>query len=63
MSNHLMFWRSAGLERVICKNRSQPRRRRRDQDHLPCSRHSAAELAAFERSLRKPVAALRVVKH
>ena len=63
MSNHLMFWRSAGLDQVICKNRSQPRQRVRDQDHLPCSQHSAAELAAFERSLRKPVATLRIVKH
>ncbi|WP_299616994.1 hypothetical protein [Pelagibius sp.] len=63
MSNHMMFWRSAGLDQVICKNRSQARQRARDQEHLPCSQHSAAELAAFERSLRKPVTALRVVKH
>ena len=51
MSNHLMFWRSAGLDQTIHKNR--PQRFRSERSHVPCSDHSPAELAAFERSLQK----------
>ena len=51
MSNHMMFWRSAGLDQAIHKNR--PRHIRSERSHVPCSHHSPAELAAFERSLQK----------
>ncbi len=55
MANHMMFWRSAELEQAIHKNRPQ-RSPSSDRRHVACSDHSPAELAAFERSLGKPVA-------
>ena len=53
MANHLMFWRSAGLEQTIHHNQSR-RRTQQDRRHLSCAEHSPAEVAAFERSLSKP---------
>ncbi|NIA67607.1 hypothetical protein HBA54_03290 [Pelagibius litoralis] len=52
MSNHLMLWRSAGLKEISHRNRA-----RRDRRHMSCEKHSPAETAAFERSLRKAVCA------
>ena len=56
MSNFMMFWRSADLDSVIRHNAvaGRPARNRR---HLACADHSPAELAAFERSLHREVAA------
>ena len=54
MANHMMFWRSAGLEQAIDHNRSRSRPQH-DRRHLSCAEHSPAEVAAFERSLSKPV--------
>ena len=54
MANHMMFWRSTGLEETIRKNHA-PIRGPRDRRHLPCTQHSSSELAAFERSLRRPL--------
>lgn len=51
MSNYMMFWRSAGLDQAIHKNR--PQRISSQRSHVSCSDHSPAELAAFERSLKK----------
>lgn len=66
MANHLMFWRSAGLEQAIDHN--QPRRGSgHNRRHLSCAEHSPAEVAAFERSLTKPACSpwqkIGVTKH
>ncbi|WP_420348073.1 hypothetical protein [Pelagibius sp.] len=66
MANHLMFWRSTGLEETIRKNHP-PMGTHRERRHLPCAQHSSTELAAFERSLRRPVRSpwtrMRTTKH
>ena len=62
MSNFMMFWRSADLDSVIRRNTAAGRPRRNER-HLPCSEHSAAELAAFERSLHRAVSLAPALRH
>ena len=56
MSNFMMFWRSAGLEQAIAGNAGKTRPQRNTR-HVDCSRHSRAEVEAFERSLRRQMPA------
>ncbi|WP_422366990.1 hypothetical protein [Pelagibius sp.] len=53
MANHMMFWRSAGLDEAIRSNLS-PVAKNRQFRKASWIRHTAAETAAFERSLTKP---------
>lgn len=53
MANHMMFWRSAGLDEAIRSNLS-PAAKNGQFRKASWVRHSPSETAAFERSLTKP---------